>query len=59
VLARDRGLCRLCESRGITQTGNQIDHILPAEENPELFWAPENLQVLCRKCHGEKTRKGE
>jgi 5-methylcytosine-specific restriction protein A len=39
--------------------GNQVDHIQPAEDNPELFWNPENLQVLCRKCHAIKTRRGE
>lgn len=59
VLARDDGLCQECSRDGRVQTGNQIDHILPAEEYPELFWELSNLETLCRRCHTAKTRRGE
>jgi len=59
VLRRDNGLCRNCLAMDKVNIGNQVDHIQPAEDNPELFWNPENLQVLCRKCHAIKTRRGE
>lgn len=59
VLARDRSLCQECARRGDTKLGNQIDHILPAEEHTELFWREDNLQTLCQVCHAKKTRRGE
>lgn len=59
VLARDKNLCQDCLARGLTTSGNQVDHILRAEDRPELFYKMDNLQTLCRKCHGEKTQKGE
>lgn len=50
----------------ITYTrGWDADHIVPLEEAarsdlpwPEIlhFWAPSNLQTLCLRCHGIKTR---
>lgn len=54
VLARDHYLCRECG-----EPGNQVDHVLRAEERPELFWQLENLQTLCRTCHSRKTQRGE
>lgn len=59
ILARDNHLCQDCLKVGMYRTGNQIDHIKPARKNPELFWDPDNLQVLCMRCHTAKTRKGE
>lgn len=59
VLRRDNHLCQECLRQGKTQVGNQVDHILPAEERPDLFYREDNLQTLCRKCHALKTRKGE
>jgi hypothetical protein len=45
ILTRDRGLCRKCG-----QPGTEIDHI--AGSSGDL----ENLQLLCRDCHREKTQ---
>lgn len=47
VIVRDSGRCRSCGA-----PGNQIDHIRGSSN--EL----ENLQLLCVKCHNEKTTAG-
>jgi hypothetical protein len=44
VKQRDGGLCRKCG-----KPGDEIDHI--AGSSPDL----ENLQLLCKECHREKT----
>lgn len=59
VLSRDHGLCQQCHREGRVETGNQVDHIQPADEHPELFWVIANLETLCRGCHLKKTMRGE
>lgn len=58
VLARDHHLCQACKRDGKLKQGNQIDHIIPAEKRPELFYVLDNLQTLCGSCHSAKTQKG-
>ena len=36
--------------------GNQVDHIRPLHRGGGA-WSPDNLQVLCRSHHVEKTRR--
>jgi len=62
------GLCERCLKRGIIQSADIIHHRVPLTEetvkdlNMSLNW--DNLQALCRKCHGEvhaeldRERKG-
>lgn len=35
----------------------QIDHIIPLRQAPHLAYTLSNLQGLCRKCHGRKSRE--
>ncbi len=44
IFERDRGLCVKCQ-----QPGKEIDHINGSSADPS------NLQLLCRKCHEDKT----
>lgn len=44
VIARYDGLCAKCR-----EAGNIVDHINGSSDSPE------NLQLLCAKCHNEKT----
>src|SRR5262249_29900336 len=44
IIERDKGRCKNCGN-----PGDQIDHI--SGSSNEL----ENLQLLCRKCHNQKT----
>ena len=47
VIARDKGQCQSCGG-----PGNQIDHTRGSSNDLE------NLQLLCPKCHNEKTTAG-
>jgi 5-methylcytosine-specific restriction protein A len=55
----DHPLCRHCEAQGIVQAAEEVDHIVPHRGDMELFWAMANLQALCKRCHSQKTRRGE
>lgn len=35
------------------ETADTVHHIVPAEEDPELFWNPDNLIPLSRHSHDE------
>ena len=48
-------LCAGCKKRGIKRGAKELDHILPAEERPDLFWDHSNWQGLCVRCHEAKT----
>lgn len=51
ILKRDGGKCNECGS-----TENlEIDHKKPVSQFPELAMDLENLQILCKTCHQEKT----
>ena len=62
------GLCERCMKRGIIASADLVHHRVPLTEvtvsdlNLSLNW--DNLQALCRKCHGEvhaeldRERKG-
>jgi len=43
--------CNQCKVKPATE----LDHIVPHRGNPNLFWAQNNWQGLCIKCHGRKT----
>ncbi|HYR06480.1 MAG TPA: HNH endonuclease [Longimicrobium sp.] len=44
IRERDEGRCRICGGEG-----TEIDHISGSDGNPE------NLQLLCNRCHTQKT----
>ena len=52
ALKRDGFKCRACPSRFRLE----VDHIKPIRDFPELAYSLENLQTLCARCHGVKTR---
>ena len=45
-------LCELCNARGIVQPVEIVHHIKPIAEGGERY-RHENLQSLCRFCHGK------
>ena len=52
ILERDGFRCVQCGARGRLE----VDHVKPVRTHPALAWEPSNLQVLCPRCHGAKTR---
>lgn len=45
-----------CTYCGAT-TNLEVDHIVPVAENPKLALEFDNLQLLCKSCHREKSSK--
>lgn len=53
---RKQPLCQACARKGLIRAGVEMDHIKPIKgRNFHLFWAEDNLQMLCRECHQTKT----
>lgn len=50
---RAQGLCQLCRAQGIYRAGSEADHIVPRRKGGQD--ALDNLQWLCRECHGAKS----
>ena len=40
-----------CASCGIESTGLDVHHVQPVATHPELKADPDNLVLLCRRCH--------
>ncbi|WP_370302489.1 HNH endonuclease [Pseudooceanicola sp.] len=49
---RDSFMCVKCGSRYRLE----VDHIEPVRDAPEKAFDMDNLQTLCGRCHGAKTR---
>ena len=45
----------LCQAEGCGEIATDVDHIVPLPEGDP--YALSNLQALCRRHHGEKTRR--
>lgn len=52
-------LCERCEKKGIFKPSVEVHHKKTVEEYPELALHLENLESLCKECHGQETRKEE
>ena len=51
-------MCAYCMKAGRVKLASVADHIEPHKGNPVLFFAPHNLQSLCKPCH-DKTKQRE
>ena len=62
IRQRDHTVCAVC---GEKDRSWELDHIRPLWEQKGKkgadvdlsYWSPENLQTLCRNCHGVKTSR--
>lgn len=54
VLA-DMPICARCYSNGMIVSGTEIDHCIRHEGDLDLMFDYDNLQPLCRSCHGMKS----
>jgi 5-methylcytosine-specific restriction protein A len=50
-------LCETCLVNGIVTAAEEVDHIKPVRDYPELRLVLDNLQSMCKSCHSRKTRK--
>ena len=50
-------LCELCLAKGNVAQAEEVDHIKPVNQYPELRLVYDNLQSLCVTCHSKKTRE--
>lgn len=58
VIARDGGCCRACGLVIHRPRDAHIDHVEKKPVNEAAESTPiSGLQLLCAKCHGEKTRR--
>lgn len=46
--------CAICWEKGKLREATEVDHITPLEAGGAPY-DPENLQSLCKRCHGAKT----
>lgn len=53
ALRRDKFRCVKCSARGRLE----VDHIISVRDAPDRAFDLANLQSLCPKCHGSKTRR--
>jgi len=56
---RKNPLCVYCERQGVTKAAKVCDHIIPHRGDERLFWDRKNWQSLCKRCHDQKTARGE
>ena len=50
---KDEYQCACCGRTGTSRVAFQVDHIVPMNAGGKTV--PENLQILCRQCNGEKS----
>ena len=48
-------LCVDCEKENRVTSALVVDHIIPHQGDPELFWDRSNWQGLCKSHHSQKT----
>ena len=54
IIKRDERKCRKC---GRLAGRPEVHHVIPIRDDARKAWDPDNLEVLCRGCHIEETRK--
>ncbi len=50
-------LCVMCADNGRDKAATLTDHIIPHNDDYDLFWDRSNWQGLCAPCHGIKRRQ--
>ncbi len=52
---KNNPFCADCAAERKTEFAKVVDHIVPAQGDPGLFWDPANHQGLCKRHHDVKT----
>lgn len=53
ILKRDGYRCRECKRYGKSKGAEQVHHVKPVKNNPELWFVNNNLISLCTSCHNK------
>lgn len=63
IFNRDLWTCKRCAvllKRGKDSDRSAVaDHIVKHNGDPTLFWAPDNIQSLCKRCHDSDKQREE
>jgi 5-methylcytosine-specific restriction protein A len=51
--------CQTCEREGRETLAQQVDHLIPVRQRPDLALDEGNVQSLCASCHSRRTRLAE
>lgn len=55
-LLSEHPYCTLCQSHGVIELAEEIDHIREWRLFPDLFWDTSNLRPLSKTCHSTLTQ---
>jgi 5-methylcytosine-specific restriction protein A len=55
ILIRDNFTCSHCGASRYQGARIDVDHIQPIRLRPDLAYDPDNLRLLCRRCHNKRT----
>lgn len=50
-------LCADCTAAGRTHDANEVHHIVPITDRPDLRLVQQNCMALCKPCHGARGGK--
>lgn len=50
-------LCAKCFKQGKVTAANEVHHVKPRLQHPELSYEWGNLECLCKSCHSRETGK--
>lgn len=56
VYERDKGLCQRC-GKFVYGRNAHRHHIVPVADNPKLKLDPDNIKLLCAKCHAVEEQE--
>ncbi len=55
MILRRQPLCQICLKTGLYTQAQEVHHIKPIRERPDLRLDAANLQALCKPCHSTLT----
>lgn len=56
---KKKPFCEFCKNKNILTEADTVDHIVPHKGDMKLFFDPENLQSLDKKCHSSAKQRLE
>lgn len=54
---RRNPLCEPCQRKGLITEAQQVHHLTPIKEAPDLALSMENLESICTRCHARENAR--